>query len=167
MRGKNSSSDEIAEKDILEGKSGKLRRKAPSTLAAGTQAFNRGLGKLMWTQAIMQHLLAPELLLEEFSKRVRKQGDLVLQRRDGDATLKESLSIVDAKSVFDNVTKKGAQAQDKCTALEVAIVGEPSDGLGVQIRWVGHQSIIVDALTKVGANLTALYQLLEIGEYHS
>ena len=37
---------------LLWWKSGKLRRKVPSTLAAETQALNRGLGELMWTKAI-------------------------------------------------------------------------------------------------------------------
>ncbi|CAE7947841.1 C15C7.7 [Symbiodinium sp. KB8] len=59
---------------------------------------------------------------------------LVLQRGDGSGVLRDSLAVVDAKSVFDNVTKEGAQAEDKYTALEVAIARERADGLGVQFR---------------------------------
>ena len=79
--------------------------------------------------------------------------------------MRESLGITNAKSVYDNVTKEGAIAQDKYTALEVAIVRERVDGLGVQIWWVEHQSMIVDALTKVNGNPSALYKLLDSGHY--
>ena len=64
-----------------------------------------------------------------------------------------------------NVTKEGAIAQDKYTALEVAIVRERADGLGVQVRWVEHQSLVVDALAKVHGNPTPLYKLLDSGYY--
>ena len=90
-------------KDLLEGKtakcsllwwkSGKLRRKVPSTLAAETQSLNRGLGELMWTKAIVQHLIDPEFELQEYFNKVKIQADLVLQKGDGDKTLRESLSI--------------------------------------------------------------------------
>ena len=63
------------------------------------------------------------------------------------------------------MTKEGAIAQDKYTALEVAIVRERADGLGVQVRWVEHQSMVVDALAKVHGNPTALYKLLDSGYY--
>ena len=72
-------------KDLLEGKtakcsllwwkSGKLRRKVPSTLAAETQSLNRGLGELMWTKAIVQHLIDPEFELQEYFNKVKIQAD--------------------------------------------------------------------------------------------
>eukprot|EP00439_Symbiodinium_sp_Y106_P038352 s6129_g4.t1 len=103
--------------------------------------------------------------LQMFMASIKKQADLVLQKADADRLLRESLSIVDAKSVYDNVIKDGAQAADKYTALEVAIARERKDGLGAQMRWVEHQSMVVDALTKVGANPQALYRLLDSGHY--
>lgn len=141
---------------LLWWKSAKLRRKVPSTLAAETQALNRGLGELLWTKALWQNLFDQTFDLQMFMASIKKQADLVLQKADADRLLRESLSIVDAKSVYDNVIKDGAQAADKYTALEVAIARERKDGLGAQMRWVEHQSMVVDALTKVGANPQAL-----------
>ena len=85
--------------DLLEGKtakcsllwwkSGKLRRKVPSTLAAETQSLNRGLGELMWTKAIVQHLMDPNFELQEYYNKVKQQADLVLKKGNGDQTLKQ------------------------------------------------------------------------------
>ena len=119
----------------------------------------------MWTKAIVQHLLDPQFELQEYFNTVKRQADLVLHKGNGDQTLRQSLSIIDAKSVFDNVTKEGAVAHDKYTALEVAIARERADGLGVQVRWVEHQSMIVDGLTKVSGNPGALYKLLDSCTY--
>ncbi|CAE7241405.1 RE1 [Symbiodinium sp. CCMP2456] len=156
---------ETAKCSLLWWKSAKLRRKVPSTLAAETQALNRGLGELLWTKALWENLLDPNFDLQKYMASIKDQSDVVLQRADCDQKLRESLSIVDAKSVYDNVIKDGAQAADKYTALEVAIARERSDGLGVQIRWVEHQAMVVDALTKVGANPQALYRLLDTGHF--
>ncbi|CAE7192918.1 GIP [Symbiodinium sp. CCMP2592] len=135
---------------LLWWKSAKLRRKVPSTLAAETQTLNRGLGELLWTKALWQNFLDEDFDLQMFMASIKKQADLVLQKADADRLLRESLSIADAKSVYDNV---------------VAIARERKDGLGAQMKWVEHQSMVVDALTKVGANPQALHRLLDSGHY--
>ena len=89
----------------------------------------------------------------------------MLQKSDADKTLRESLSVVDATSLYDNLMKEGNQPQDKFTALDVAIARERIAGLGVQVRWVEHQSMIVDALTKLGANPDALLDVIEKGTF--
>ena len=131
---------EVAACSIVWWKSGKLRRKVTSTLAAEAQALNKGLGDLFWARAIYAELLDPK-------------------------KLRESLSVVDAKSLYDNLMKDGNQPQDKFTALDVAIARERIGGLGVQVRWVEHQSMIVDALTKLGANPDALFDVIEKGTF--
>ena len=88
-----------------------------------------------------------------------------MQNADSDVKLRESLTIVDAKSVYDSGIKEGAQAADRYMALEVAIAKDRADGLGVQLRWVEHQSMIVDLLTKFHGNPQALYSLLKSGFY--
>ena len=150
---------------IVWWKSGKLRRKVSSTLAAEAQALNKGLGDLVWARAIYAELLDPKFDLAEFRQSLKAQAELVLQKSDADKTLRESLSVVDAKSLYDNLMKEGNQPQDKFTALDVAIARERIDGLGVQVRRVEHQSMIVDALTKLGANPDALLDVIERGTF--
>ena len=152
---------EVAACSIVWWKSGKLRRKVTSTLAAEAQSLNKGLGDLVWARAIYAELLDPNFDLAEFKQSIKAQAELVLQKSDADKTLRESLSVSDAKSLYDNLMKDGNQPQDKFTALDVAIARERIDGMGVQVRWVEHQSMIVDALTKLGANPATLFDVIE------
>ena len=158
-------SGERAQCSLIWWKSGKLRRKVGSTLAAEAQALNKGLGDLLWAKAIYAELLEPTFDLETFRKDVKSRADVVLQKSNGDEVLRDSLSVIDAKSLYDNLMREGNQPQDKFTALDVAIAREKIDGLGVQLRWVEHQSMIVDSLTKVNANKDALFQLLSSGTF--
>ncbi|CAE6919208.1 unnamed protein product [Symbiodinium sp. KB8] len=146
-------------------KSAKLKRKVGSTLAAETQSLLKGLGELMWAKAIHGELMDPGFSLEKFRASVQAQADIVLQKTDADPKLKDSLAVVDAKSLYDNLMKEGAQAQDKFTALDVAIAREKIDGLGVQVRWVEHQSMPVDSLTKIGAGKDCLLDLIQTGTF--
>ncbi|CAE7498867.1 TY1B-DR1 [Symbiodinium sp. CCMP2592] len=155
----------VASCSLVWWKSGKLRRKINSTLAAETQSLLKGLGDLMWAKAIYYELLQENFDLVEFKESVKRKAELVLQRADSDDELRWALSIVDAKSLYDHLTRDGSQAQDKFTALDVSIARERIDGLGVRVRWVEHQSMIADCLTKVGANKTAMLQLLQKGTY--
>ena len=75
------------------------------------------------------------------------------------------MSVVDAKSLYDNLMKEGSQSQDKFTALDVAIARERVDGLGVDLRWVEHQAMVVDSLTKLNGNKEALMKLLTTGTF--
>ena len=156
---------EVAACSIVWWKSGKLRRKVTSTLAAEAQSLNKGLGDLVWVRAIYAELLDPKFDLAEFKQSIKAQAELVLQKADADKTLRESLSVVDAKSLYNNLMKDGNQPQDKFTALDVAIARERIDGMGVQVRWVEHQSMIVDALTKLGANPATLFDVIEKGTF--
>ena len=89
----------------------------------------------------------------------------MLQSSGADEKLKDSLSVVDAKSLYDNLMKEGSQSQDKFTALDVAIARERVDGLGVDLRWVEHQAMVVDSLTKLNGNKEALMKLLTTGTF--
>ena len=109
--------------------------------------------------------LDPKFDLAEFKQSIKAQAELVLQKADADKTLRESLLVLDAKSLYGNLMKDGNQPQDKFTALDVAIARERIDGMGVQVRWVEHQSMIVDALTKLGANPATLFEVIEKGTF--
>lgn len=84
---------------------------------------------------------------------------------ESDGRLKESLAIVDAKSLYDYLSKETLGGQDRRTAIEVQIVRDDLSALGGQIRWVDHVSMVADALTKVKGAMTALKRLLTTGRF--
>lgn len=78
--------------------------------------------------------------------------------------LAENLSIVDAKSLFDHLSRETiGTTNDKRTALEMQIVRQMLPETHTQIKWAPHPPMIVDGLTKRQGNLTPLLQLLHDG----
>ena len=80
--------------------------------------------------------------------------------------LKGSLCIVDAKALYDHLSKETAgPSADKRTGLEIQVIRQNMSAINSEVRWVPHPRMVVDGLTKKGANMTALYDLLDTGEY--
>eukprot|EP00439_Symbiodinium_sp_Y106_P008438 s7411_g1.t1 len=85
---------------------------------------------------------------------------------DADPLLQESLCIVDAKALFDHLSRESVgPSQDKRTNLEIQVVRQNMNAIGAHVRWVPHTKMIVDGLTKKGACLEAMYDLLATGTY--
>lgn len=79
--------------------------------------------------------------------------------------LKESLAIVDAKSLFDYLSRETVGGQDRRTAIEIQIIREDLCNLNEQVRWVDHPAMVADPLTKVKGNTAPMYQLLDSGRF--
>lgn len=60
--------------------------------------------------------------------------------RSSSEGLKESLAIVDAKSLYDHLCKETIGGQDKRTAIEIQIIREDPNSLSGKIRWVVIQT---------------------------
>ena len=79
--------------------------------------------------------------------------------------LRESLAIVDAKSLFDLLSKDTVGGQDRRTAIEIQIIREDLQKLQGQVRWVDHPAMVADVLTKVKGNIEPLERLLSEGAF--
>ena len=96
-----------------------------STLAAETQSLSKGLGELCWIVSIFNERTDPE-----FELRCNKV--VAIAKEETDHQLKESLMIVDAKTLFDNLSQESAgPSQDKRTCLELQLVRQ---NIGLLIR---------------------------------
>ena len=51
------------------------------------------------------------------------------------------------------------------TAIEVQIIREDLNSLSGKVRWVDHQAMIADPLTKVKGSCVSLYRMLATGEF--
>ena len=80
-------------------------------------------------------------------------------------TLKGSLAIVDAKSLYDYLSKETVGGSDRRTALEIQIIREDLTMLDGQVRWIDHPAMVADSLTKIKGNHGPLYSLLKTGEF--
>ena len=151
--------------NVLAWKSGKLQRVVNSTLAAETQSMSRGLGDLMWLAVLIEELTNPRFCLKRWTDHVAQREVMVVGTEKNQEVLRESLAIVDAKSLFDLLSKDTVGGQDRRTAIEIQIIREDLQKLQGQVRWVDHPAMIADALTKVKGNAEPLFQLLHDGTF--
>ena len=95
-----------------------------------------------------------------------KKKVVAIAAEDSNETLKTRLCIVDAKAFYDHLSKESTgPSADKRTGLEMQVVRQNMSGINAKIRWVPHPRVVVDCLTKKNANLEALDDLLDTGEY--
>eukprot|EP00959_Pyramimonas_sp_CCMP1952_P231529 4839438-Pyramimonas_sp.AAC.1 len=60
------------------------------------------------------------------------------------------LSVVDAKSVFDVLSRNSAGSRaDRRNAVELAVIRDSLASVGSRVRWVPHARMPSDPLTKV------------------
>ena len=152
--------------NVLMWKSGKLQRVVNSTLAAETQSLSRGLADLLWTSVMLEEFQNAFFKIHEWPERLSEAKNLVLSSCRTQSFLKEALAIVDAKSLFDLLSRETlGGGQDRRTAIEIQIIREDLNSIDGHIRWVDHMAMIADGLTKLRGSNKSLYQLLSDGVF--
>ena len=151
--------------NLLWWRSGRLQRVVNSTLAAETQSLSRGMGDLLWTMVLFEELQDESFSIREWPQRLSGKDVLALASSRSSETLKGSLAVVDAKSLYDQLCKETIGGQDKRTAIEIQIIREDLASLGGKIRWVDHPAMVADPLTKVKGSCDPMYRVLTTGEF--
>ena len=90
---------------------------------------------------------------------------MVLGSEQHQDSLKHSLAIIDAKSLFDYLAKDTVGGQDRRTAIEIQIIREDLSHLQGQVRWVDHPAMLADGLTKIRGNNEPWYRLVREGVF--
>ena len=151
--------------NIVGWRSGRLQRVVNSTLAAETQSLSRGLGDLLWIMVLTLELTENDFKIRDWKQRLSAEEVLVLGAEHHQDMLKESLAIVDAKSLFDYLSKETVGGQDRRTAIEIQIIREDLYHLQGHVRWIDHPAMIADGLTKIKGNNGPLYKLMQQGTF--
>ena len=155
----------VAKTNVLAWRSGKLQRVVNSTLAAETQSLSKGLGELMWAMVLLKELTDGRFCIQEWRRKMDVEEILVLNSERAEDTLKQALAVVDAKSLFDHLSKDTVGGSDKRTAIEIQIIRQDLRRMDGEVRWVDHMAMLADGLTKVNGSNTALHQVIESGVF--
>ena len=141
-----------------------MHRVVNSTLAAEAQSLARGLQELAWAATVYNEMTNAHFELKEWDKAVRERRLHALSHDEMCDTLKRGLCLVDAKSLFDHLVKSTVgTADDRRTAIEMQIIRQLMCETGTAIKWISHQQMIVDCLTKRFGNPDPLYKFLSSG----
>ena len=145
-------------------KSSKLKRKFFSTYGGETQAMLQGVNEVDWLQIMYRDATLHEVQLISWRNSLSPHM-LVLPGECELGGRQQQCSVTDAKSLYDCLLREHPTGkQDRKSAQELAIVLKDQETKSM-VRWVPHQKMIVDCLTKedpLRAN-DALKQFLRSG----
>ena len=74
-----------------------------------------------------------------------------------------TVSVIDAKSAFDHLIRESTSRHCRRTAQELCVIRRSMQTLRARCRWVPHEGMVVDALTKRHGNSVTMLQLLRDG----
>ena len=151
----------------LSWRSTRVKRVVASTLAGETLALSASLAEMEWLQVLYRDIMFHDVNSLSWGDTL---GPVVSILRDSSALTarQSSTSVVDAKSVFDVLTRNTAGSkEDKRTAIELAIIKESLRHSKSQIRWLPHWGVPADQLTKAEVTKAnaALERLLQTGRF--
>ena len=149
----------------LAWRSSKLKRKVFSTFGGETQAMLQGVNEVDWMQIMYRDAVQHDVQLSSW--RSSLSPHMVVLK--GNCKMENRLpqcSVTDAKSLFDCLLRENPSGrQDRKSALELAIVLRDLQSTKSMVRWVPHQKMVVDCLTKMDPlkGNDALNQLVKSG----
>ena len=149
----------------LSWRSSKLKRKVFSTFGGETQAMLQGISEADWLQIMIRDAVHNDIELSEWRNGLSPHM-LVMKGECRSPERQPQCSVTDAKSLYDCILKEHPQGrQDRRSALELAIIVRDLQDTRSMVRWVPHQKMLADALTKADPMTAngALDQFLRTG----
>ena len=148
-RGKNA----VSQMSPLMWRSGKLKRKVPSTLAGETLALGEAVAAVEWLQIFLADVIWGSASRQEWTDSLSEHSIGVSAESklsQGHDHSHSQSHIIDAKAVFDALQKEAAGSkQDRRAAIDLAIIQESINKAGAQMKWIPHNKMLADPLTKV------------------
>ena len=149
--------------NVLYWKSGRIHRVVNSTLAAESMSLSRGLGDLAWSVTVFNEMMRAHFDLKEWELELKQRRLCALPGFNSEA---KNLCVVDAKSLYDHLCQETCgHTADRRTAIEMQVIRQTLTEVGARVRWVDHNRMLVDCLTKVGGNVEPLFHVLESGRW--
>eukprot|EP00971_Amphidinium_carterae_P121859 2413179-Amphidinium_carterae.4 len=163
----------LAQKDLLEQgsggvlpvmwRSGKIERVCNSSLSAEAYAMVGAVAAAEWAmQAYLEMTLsafrsdwARERLYAWESNQARDLQGLLIARDGTSEELKSGVAITDAKSLYDALRGQ-AKGKEPRVALATVEIKQGMAMLGLAPRWVPHNHMLVDSLTKKWTQCSAV-----------
>ena len=155
-----------AKASLISWRSTRVKRVVASTLAGETLALSASLAEIEWLQVLFRDVVYSDVDHANWAASTGPFG-AILKTGSSLNARQDAAAVVDAKSVFDTLTRNtaGSSKQDKRTAIELSIVKESLRHSGSKVRWVPHWGMPSDQLTKADISKAnaALEQLMRTG----
>ena len=130
-----------------------LHRVVPSTLGGEVQAFSTASAVAEWMSLLMSEAIHGAVDLRNPGERLK---------------VFPIAGVTDCKSLYDHLTSLSAVSgvQDKRVSVDLAIIKQSMERVGLVVRWCPTELMICDALTKDKADPADLLRaVLDLGVY--
>ena len=146
-------------------RSSKLKRKVFSTFGGETQAMLQGVNEVDWLQIMCRDALFHDVQLKSWRNSLSPHM-ILMRELISMPNRQPQCAVTDAKSLYDCLLREHPSGkQDRKSALELAIILKDLQETKSMIRWLPHQKMIADCLTKESLDRSngALVQFLKSG----
>ena len=129
-------------------RSSKLKRKVLSTFGGETQAMLQGVSEVDWLQILYRDAVFHDVQIREWRDSLRPHA-VILRDSCELHTRQKQCVVTDAKALYDCILKEHPSGkQDRKASLELAIIVRDLQQTHSTVRWVSHQKMLVDTMTK-------------------
>ena len=146
-------------------RSSRLKRKVFSTFGGETQAMLQGVNEVDWLQVMYRDATKHDVSLSCWRNSLSPHM-LIMRGQCSLADRQGQCSVTDAKSLYDCLLRENPSGkQDRKSALELAIILRDLQDTKSMVRWVPHQKMLVDCMTKLDPSRAndALNQFVKSG----
>ena len=144
---------------ILTYKSHKMARAASATMAVEANALSEALAEVEWSASWFG--FARDIDYDPRRRDVLNRDFQACSIITQDDSSLDVASIIDAKSLYDNLAREQYSGAERRSALEVCVIRDSLNSLNGRARWVPHEENPVDCLTKMRGNSARLLQLTQ------
>ena len=145
----------------------KVKRSVSASLAGEVFMMSEGLAECEWISGVLESAVyqdyEPSL---HRRKSISPPVDPTVTVMKADSHLQidpSTVCVIDAKSAFDHLVRESTGGHCRRTAQELCVIRRSMQTLRARCRWVPHERMVVDALTKRHGNNITMLLLLRDG----
>ena len=145
----------------------KVKRSVSASLAGEVSMMSEGLAECEWISGVLESAVYQDYepsLHRRKSISLPVEPTVTVMKADSHLQIDPStVCVIDAKSVFDHLVRESTGGHCRRTAQELCVIRRSMQTLRARCRWVPHERMVVDALTKRHGNSVAMLRLLRDG----
>ena len=145
----------------------KVKRTVSASLAGEVFMMSGGLAECEWISGVLESAVYQDYepsLHRRKSISLPVESTVTVMKADSHLQIDAStVCVIDAKSAFDHLVRESTGGHCRRTAQELCVIRRSTQTLRERCRWVPHELMVVDALTKRHGNSVTMLRLLRDG----
>ena len=142
----------------------KVKRSVSASLAGEVFMMSEGLAECEWISCVLESAVYQDYepsLHRRKSISLPVEPTVTVMKADSHLQIDPStVCVVDTNSAFDHLVRESTGGHCRRTAQELCVIRRSMQTLRARCRWVPHEWMVVDALTKRHGNSVTMLRLL-------